>query len=173
MRPWPRRGRSEPSRGHDEPCRRHREHGAAAVEFALVVPIFLALLFGIISYGMMLSVRQGISQATAEGARVYAVSPGGAPGATIQTNALTAVNDTISSYGVSCTSGGALVKGGASVGTCTIPSTTTTCSGGEGQCATVKIVYNYRANPMVPSFPGLGVTLPDTIQFQSTVRTNS
>ncbi len=160
MRPWPRRAHP-------------RERGAAAVEFALVVPIFLALLFGIISYGMMLSVRQGISQATAEGARVYAVSPAGTPGTTVRADALSAVNDAISSYGVSCTGGGALVKDGANVGTCTVPSAAAPCTGGTGQCATVKIVYNYRANPMVPSFPGLGVTMPETIQFQSTVRTNS
>lgn len=157
-------------------CRaRRRDHGrgAAAVEFALVVPIFLALLFGIISYGMMLSVRQGISQATAEGARVYAVAPSGTPGATLKSTALEAVNDSISSYGVSCTSGGALVKGSTTVGTCTVPTAASACSGGTGQCATVQIVYNYRDNPMVQTFPGLGVTLPETLRFNSTVRVNS
>jgi len=155
------------------PSRRHHEHGAAAVEFALVVPIFLALLFGIISYGMMLSLRQGISQATAEGARVYAVSPAGTPGADVRTAARQAINDAISSYGVSCSGGGTLVKDGAAVGTCTIPDEPVACSGGPGRCATVKIVYNYRANPLVPSFPGLGVTMPEALQFQTTVRTNS
>lgn len=153
-------------------ARSHDDRGAAAVEFALVVPIFLALLFGIISYGMMLTVRQGISQATAEGARVYSVAPAGTPSATVQTNALNAVNDAISGYGVEC-NGTTLMKNGSAVGTCTIPATTTSCSGGSGKCATVKIVYNYRANPLVPAFPGLGVTLPETIQFQSTVQATS
>ncbi len=152
---------------------RQDDRGAAAVEFALVVPIFLALLFGIISYGMMLSVRQGISQATAEGARVYAVAPSGTPSATLKSTALSAVNDAISSYGVSCTSGGALVKGTTTVGSCTVPTAASACTGGTGQCATVKIVYNYRANPMVQTFPGLDATLPETLTFNSTVRVNS
>ena len=50
------------------------ERGAAAVEFALVVPLLLLLIFGIISYGMMLSFRQGLTQAASEGARAAAVT---------------------------------------------------------------------------------------------------
>jgi Flp pilus assembly protein TadG len=51
-----------------------REHGAAAVEFALVVPLLLAVMFGIIDYGLWfsdsLSVRQGVD----EGARAAVVN---------------------------------------------------------------------------------------------------
>ena len=54
---------------------RERERGAAAVEFALVVPLLLVLVFGIISYGYMLSFRQSISQAAAEGARACGRRP--------------------------------------------------------------------------------------------------
>ena len=50
------------------------ERGAVAVEFALVLPLVLVLLFGIIGYGFMLSFRQGISQAAAEGAPVLRLS---------------------------------------------------------------------------------------------------
>ena len=46
-----------------------RDRGAAAVEFALVVPILLAVMFGIVDYGLWfgdsLNVRQGVD----EGAR--------------------------------------------------------------------------------------------------------
>ena len=52
---------------------RSRDRGAAAVEFALVVPILLALMLGIVDYGLWfgdsLSVRQGVR----EGARQAAV----------------------------------------------------------------------------------------------------
>ena len=55
-------------------ARRERgSRGAAAVEFALLVPIVLLLLFGIISYGYMLSFRQAMSQGASEGARAGAV----------------------------------------------------------------------------------------------------
>ncbi len=44
-----------------------RDRGAAAVEFALVVPILLMLMFGIVDYGLWfgdsLNVRQGVDEA--------------------------------------------------------------------------------------------------------------
>lgn len=47
------------------------ERGAAAVEFALVVPILLMVLFGIIDYGLLfnnaLSVKQGVREAARQG----------------------------------------------------------------------------------------------------------
>ena len=53
---------------------RRRERGAAAVEFALVLPLLLTLLFGIIEFGwayaQMLDVRHGAR----EGARLVAVN---------------------------------------------------------------------------------------------------
>ena len=44
-----------------------RDRGAAAVEFALVVPLLLAVMFGIVDYGLWfgdsLNVRQGVDEA--------------------------------------------------------------------------------------------------------------
>jgi len=49
------------------PGRRGRDRGAAAVEFALVMPVLFMLLMGIIDYGLWfndsLSVRQGVREA--------------------------------------------------------------------------------------------------------------
>ena len=42
--------------------RRQGQAGAAAVEFALVAPLLLVVVFGILSYGYMLSFRQSMSQ---------------------------------------------------------------------------------------------------------------
>lgn len=47
---------------------RHRL-GSAVVEFALVCPLFLLLVFGIIEFGRMLMVQQVLTNATREGAR--------------------------------------------------------------------------------------------------------
>jgi Flp pilus assembly protein TadG len=44
--------------------------GTAAVEFAIVVPVFLFLLFGIVSLGSYLAVVHGVQQLAAEAARV-------------------------------------------------------------------------------------------------------
>ncbi|MDX2200540.1 MAG: TadE/TadG family type IV pilus assembly protein [Phycisphaerae bacterium] len=47
-----------------------RRRGAAAVEMALVTPLLLTMLFGIIEYGWVFSVRQTLTHAAREGARV-------------------------------------------------------------------------------------------------------
>ena len=52
---------------------RRGDRGAAAVEFALVLVPLMLIVFGIISYGFMLSFRQTLSQAATEGARAAAV----------------------------------------------------------------------------------------------------
>lgn len=46
-------------------CRR----GTSAIEFAIVVPVFVMLLFGVISYGTYLAVVHGVQQLAAEAAR--------------------------------------------------------------------------------------------------------
>ncbi|HEX5444462.1 MAG TPA: TadE family protein [Pirellulales bacterium] len=55
------------------PRRRRRparsRRGVAAVEFALVAPLFLILLLGVIEYGRMLVVQQVVNEAAREGVR--------------------------------------------------------------------------------------------------------
>lgn len=55
--------------------RRRRSRGQALVEFALVVPWFLLLLFGIIEAGRFIFYYESLSHATREGAR-YAIVNG-------------------------------------------------------------------------------------------------
>ena len=50
-------------------CRKDRR-GAAAVEFAVVAPVFFLLIFGMIEYGRMVMVQQILTNASREGARV-------------------------------------------------------------------------------------------------------
>jgi Flp pilus assembly protein TadG len=44
--------------------------GVAAVEFALVAPIFFLLVFGLIEFGRMMMVQQALTNAAREGTRV-------------------------------------------------------------------------------------------------------
>lgn len=50
-------------------CRRNRK-GAAAVEFAVVAPLFFLMVLGMIEFGRMIMVQQVITNASREGARM-------------------------------------------------------------------------------------------------------
>ncbi len=50
-----------------------RCRAAAAVEMAVVTPLLLTMLFGIIEYGWVFSVRQALTTAAREGARTAAL----------------------------------------------------------------------------------------------------
>jgi len=47
-----------------------RRHGAATVEFALIVPVMLTFTFGLIEMSRISMVKEGVIQASREGARV-------------------------------------------------------------------------------------------------------
>jgi Flp pilus assembly protein TadG len=153
--------------------RRRSERGAAAVEFALVAPLLLLLVFGVISYGYMLSFRQALSQGAAEGARAAAVSP--YPSATDkQTSALNAINDAldVDAYGVTCTAVAAnspLKKDGVTVGTCSVV-TAACASDPTKSCITVNLDYHYKDHPLLPNFPGVGLVLPGHLRYDATAR---
>lgn len=54
--------------------RRRSERGAAAVEFALVVPLLLLLMLGIVEFGRAFFIQSTLSGAAREGVRIMALS---------------------------------------------------------------------------------------------------
>ncbi|MDA8435223.1 MAG: pilus assembly protein [Actinomycetales bacterium] len=56
--------------------RRRDARGSAVVEFAVVVPMLMLVVLGVLQVGLALHVRSTITSAAAEGARVAAVSGG-------------------------------------------------------------------------------------------------
>lgn len=125
---------------------RRRDDGAAAVEFALVAPLLILLLMGIITYGYMLSFRQSVSQAAAEGARAAAVAPVAADREAIAKAAVA------SAMGVTCDS---------TYLACTVKFPTT-CT-----CVEVTVTHSYKADPTKPVFLGLGLVMPDKLTYKS------
>lgn len=61
-------------RGRVIPCRKQRQRGAELAEFAMVFPLFLALIFALLWAGRALSVYGTITRAAREGAR-FAAAP--------------------------------------------------------------------------------------------------
>jgi Flp pilus assembly protein TadG len=50
-----------------------RDRGAAAVEMALLLPLLLLLIFGVIDFGRMLNAQITVTEAAREGARAAAI----------------------------------------------------------------------------------------------------
>lgn len=149
------------------------DRGAAAVEFALVAPLLILLVMGVISYGYMLSFRQALSQGAAEGARATAVSPF-PTAADRQQEGLDALNEALDSYGVACDGyalGSHLRKDGTDVGTCSV--TIGTCGNDPTKsCVTTALDYAYEDNPLTPKVPGVSLVLPETLGYDAVARTS-
>ncbi|MHA7859778.1 TadE family protein [Tessaracoccus sp. Y36] len=84
--------------------RASEESGAAAVEFALVSMLLVALLMGILEFGYAFFVRGTIAGAAREGARVYAIGGNAseARDAAVQAGAAVGVTSSMFSIEQSC-----------------------------------------------------------------------
>lgn len=63
---------------NSRPERGRRDGGATAVEFAIVVPLLLLILFGLIDFGRLFFVEVSLNAASREGARASALHRPGA-----------------------------------------------------------------------------------------------
>lgn len=99
--------------------RGHHERGAAAVEFALVVPVLLLLLMGIVEFGRAYHLQTTLSGAAREGVRVMALQDDAAEARETAKTAASGLNLTNSQISV----------------------TPTTCSGTTPGTATVTVTY--------------------------------
>ncbi len=144
---------------------RERDGGAALIEFAFVALLLFTLVFGIIGYAYMMSFRQALTQSAAEGARAGAV----APEADTVTVAEEAANRALIDYD---DDGDGIVCGDDHGISCTI-TVLTPCPGTSAapRCVQVEVSQPYRSQPLLPSMPGLGLTLPEELSFTSVAET--
>ena len=83
---------------------RRRRRGAAVVEFAVVLPLLLTILFGIIEYGWVFMVRQTLQTAAREGCRLAVLQTSVTPYANVTERVATVMGPTgLSSYTVTMT----------------------------------------------------------------------
>jgi len=124
------------------------------VEFALVVGLFMFILYGLVWFGMMLALKQGVTNAASEAAR----SAVGLSGTAAQNKAKQTVADRLSWLGAKYDPNDVTVA------------TPATCVGGSGTCITVKIAYPWETRPLLPKAPGLGFVPVPSISSEATVQ---
>lgn len=128
--------------------------GGAAVEFALVLPLFMLLVMGALDYGYFFFSSQIVTNAAREGARAGTLVNPTAPSAstTAGNNARAVALAYMNGNGVSC-------PGGAGDAMCIVPSFPTVSGSPAVQ---VRISY---ATPSLTGFTS--VILPNSIQAQA------
>lgn len=148
---------------------RRDDRGAAMVEFAFVGVLVVLLLTGIITFGLLLSFKQDMTRAAAEGARAGAVAMRTAA----FTQAKTATEEAVRGFDKECSAADGL--------TCNInlhpcgtpvPKRTPSNPASTGDCVTVELVYDHDAHPLLPKFPILSAMLPDELSDSSVARLN-
>ena len=95
----------------------HFDRGAAAVEMALVMPILILMVMGIIDFGRIFNGQIQLSQAAREGARIAALGTSGYSVAAVEARATAALNNPAMQGGAVTISVDVVTVGGATVGT--------------------------------------------------------
>ncbi len=126
--------------------RMFNERGSVAVEFALLLPVFMMLLFGAMEFGMLMYGREVVTNASREGARAGIIqrvpTVTGGEMTTIATNYLTGTGISAADVVYSVPSSG----------------------GPTGNPVTLAATYNYRwLFPFIPTLLSLPSPLPINI----------
>lgn len=140
------------------------ERGAAIVEFALLIPIILLFLFGIITFGLILSFKQGITQAAAEGARAAAV----VAYTQAKTAAVDATRSGVSGFGKTCNQDALTCD--VQIVKCADTTQVVAAPTGFGECVRVEVSYDYKAKPLIAPLPFISAALPETLASTSIAR---
>lgn len=127
------------------------QDGAAIVEFAAVTLLLLALVYGIITYGVVFSVEQSVTHAAADAARAAVGVPTSEAADRSRASAISSLSwlgDKIRPEDITT-----------SVANCDFDPTL--------PCVFVSIHYPYGDRPVIPRVPLLDIALPDLITTQA------
>ena len=134
----------------------NNQNGAAMVEFAIVLPLLLMLIFGMIEFSIMLYDKAMITNATREGTRV---------GILFRTDPIpvNAIPDTVDNYLLN----NLISLGGASNWNTTVSGTCTAAGAGAPITVTVTYPYDFLVLPNLDIF-GYFDFLSDTLTLSAT-----
>jgi Flp pilus assembly protein TadG len=147
------------------------QRGNAAIEFALVFPLFFLVLYAIVTYSMLFLVQQSLTAAAGEGARAALVYSNDAdPLAALNARAAQACQRALAF--VSWLPGATSQSPGSPM-SCT-PAISVAPSGCADNtsmdCIQITLSYAYAANPLVPALPLLNLAIPASLTGQATVQ---
>lgn len=131
------------------------EDGVATLEMALTLPLLLAAIWGVISFGLVFTVEHTLAAAASDGARA-AVATATEPAAT--TAAATAAQDRLDSA-LGSFAPDAVVDAPV-VGDCAAPA--------GARCITVTVRYPWATSPIIPDL--FAVVTPDELRSTATVQ---
>jgi Flp pilus assembly protein TadG len=146
--------------------RGHGEAGQALLEFAVVVPIFLILIFGIVDFGMGFKAYIAVTNATREGARFGAV---GWPAGAYPSDCNSSGDDDLTVVARTCSSLAANVSSVENVSvTYEERNAVTGIQTGDSVVVTMTYRYNFMTplGAMLSTFTGGHI--PDTVTMEST-----
>ena len=124
------------------------EAGAAALEFALLFPLFLVLVFGAVDFGLAVQRQSQLNNAAREGAREAVFNPDAAQVEQVVRNAITGVDVTDVNVDVSCLTPDGAACGGSFDG-----------SAESGGTVIVRLEYTNDFVTPAPSMIGLGTDI--------------
>ncbi|MEN6493341.1 MAG: TadE family protein [Thermoguttaceae bacterium] len=131
-------------------CRKNRQ-GVAAVEFAVVAPLFFLLIMGMIEFGRMIMVQQVITNGSREGARL----------AVLDGVTTTEVTSTVDNYLRNAAVNGATVR--------VVPDPPSSAGYGEPVTVTVSVPFNQVSWLPSPMFLGGNTLNASTVMRRETV----
>lgn len=149
--------------------RRRDQRGSSLVEFALIVTLLSTLLLGIVVFGILLSKRQVLTQATAEGARAAVPYQYTAANTTnLKNGAKAQVNKSLEAMDRTCEDGATTCT--FVVYSCGGTASPPTAPTGSGDCLQVSVAVDVTGSkPLIPSVTGMSFFLPDKMTSTFTV----
>lgn len=177
------------TRSAERTPRARGDDGTAIVEFAFISILLSLLVFGIINFGLILSFKQDMTRAAAEGARAGAVAlPSTVAGENDPRRlaAVTALEEAVDGFDRTCALPGDVDYDGL-ICRVQIHDCNYTISAGDiapapdagyhgnadPDCVTTRLIYDYDEHPLLARLPLLEATLPDLIEDSSVARLNS
>ncbi|CAB3760622.1 TadE/TadG family type IV pilus assembly protein [Paraburkholderia humisilvae] len=149
-------------------CARHlcalparRERGVAAVEFALLFPLFFIIFYAIVTFSLIFVAQQSLTLAAEEGAR-----------AALNFQQADTVADALAKrVAAACAAATGMENWLAASSSCV--ATPNPCTyDATMQCVSVTLNYNYAARPLVPPVPLLDVVLPAQLTSTAMIQLN-